>query len=230
MAVSEAVKYKRGDVKACSICGIHFNVKHPQWCDTCSRKCGAVLRNKRTKIVRWVKEMQSRVQQHHAAHTHVCKQCNQRRAKRNQRCERCKQLISDRSVWRLSAMIRDLLKRRERKCPDCNQYAQFWATRCNDCRKIRRAEMSRHNKHVRRAKVRGAKVGERVLLSKLVKRDGMRCHWCGEQTTREVGHKNKATIDHVIALAQGGEHSMANCVVACSQCNIHKGTKRYTLF
>jgi len=127
-------------------------------------------------------------------------------------------------------MVRDLIKRRERKCADCNNFARFWASRCDDCSRIRSAEMNRHSKHVRRAKARGAKVGERVLLSKLIKRDGMRCNWCGDQTVREIGHQKKATIDHVIALAEGGEHSMANCVVACWECNVHKGTKRYTLF
>lgn len=230
MDATKTVKYRRGDAKVCVVCGGTFAVKHPQWCETCSRRCGAVLRNNRTKIVRWVKNMQHRVQQYCASHAYACKQCNQPKARKNQRCEKCKRLISDQSVARIRQTVEELWKRRQRQCVDCKAAARFWGSRCHECSANRKREMKRHERHLRRAFMKGATNGVRVLLSDIIKRDGMACHWCKKQTSRIHTGRTKATIDHVIALADGGEHSMENCVVACSQCNSRKGKRRYTLF
>lgn len=51
------------------------------------------------------------------------------------------------------------------------------------------------------------------------------CHWCGRGLTKYEGGKYRptdATYDHVVPLSKRGEHSLANLVVACGQCNFHR--------
>lgn len=45
-----------------------------------------------------------------------------------------------------------------------------------------------------------------------------RCAYCGKKV-------DKLTIDHVVALSKGGEHSASNVVPACLHCNCAKGAK-----
>jgi 5-methylcytosine-specific restriction endonuclease McrA len=45
-------------------------------------------------------------------------------------------------------------------------------------------------------------------------RDKGQCHWCGGMAT---------TADHVVALAEGGTHDLANLVAACRRCNSSRG-------
>lgn len=61
---------------------------------------------------------------------------------------------------------------------------------------------------------------ERVRRDVLAKRDDWKCGICGDEVTRADW-----TVDHVIPLAKGGEHSYANTQIAHRICNIRKGTK-----
>jgi 5-methylcytosine-specific restriction endonuclease McrA len=45
---------------------------------------------------------------------------------------------------------------------------------------------------------------------------GRRCHWCGAYAT---------TVDHVVPLAIGGSHDLANLVPACQPCNSRRGAR-----
>ena len=49
-----------------------------------------------------------------------------------------------------------------------------------------------------------------------------RCYWCGK--------RRKPTMDHVIPLVKGGEHTAENVVVSCMKCNLRKHVKIITLF
>ena len=53
----------------------------------------------------------------------------------------------------------------------------------------------------------------------LVKRDGLRCYYCGIVVTYD-----KAQVDHVIAKARGGTDAPSNLVIACATCNNLKST------
>ncbi len=46
------------------------------------------------------------------------------------------------------------------------------------------------------------------------------CYWCG---LRVAG--KKAHMDHIIALAKGGSHSIENLCISCSNCNQRKNAK-----
>lgn len=53
--------------------------------------------------------------------------------------------------------------------------------------------------------------------NELLREYNFRCAYCGIQTNM--------TIDHVIPLSKGGEHSIENIVPSCAECNSHKHTK-----
>ena len=87
----------------------------------------------------------------------------------------------------------------------------------SDCRKAMRQK--RRKAMIRRAYV------EPVSLAVLRRRDGDRCRICNEpvDSTAQPPHPSAATIDHVVALARGGEHSYRNTQLAHLRCNLAKG-------
>jgi hypothetical protein len=55
---------------------------------------------------------------------------------------------------------------------------------------------------------------------KVWERDSYKCRYCGKQLTRFT-----ATLDHVIAVANGGDNSFGNLVTACLSCNSKKHSR-----
>lgn len=81
----------------------------------------------------------------------------------------------------------------------------------------------RATRHVRRARQRGAKV-EPITPTRLdrIRSAATNCCWCDVPLTKaEVGkyRPTDATIEHIVPLADGGAHSLANIDVACARCN-----------
>lgn len=66
---------------------------------------------------------------------------------------------------------------------------------------------------------------ERVSLAVLRRRDNDPCRICGEAVDpgRKPPSPLAATMDHVVALARGGEHSYRNTQLAHLRCNAIKG-------
>lgn len=67
--------------------------------------------------------------------------------------------------------------------------------------------------------------GKRKAISKktrfeVFKRDGFRCVYCGATPLAELLH-----VDHVIAVAQGGDSDMDNYCTSCVPCNLGKGAR-----
>ena len=89
------------------------------------------------------------------------------------------------------------------------------------------AETFRRNGHIRRARLCGAGI-DRFSPIEILERDGWKCQICGCDTPKEMrGQKvaNAPTLDHIIPLAKGGEHSRLNTQCACHRCNARKGAK-----
>jgi 5-methylcytosine-specific restriction endonuclease McrA len=72
---------------------------------------------------------------------------------------------------------------------------------------------------VRRARLAGARVKERIEHLVVAERDGWICHLCGDVVTRGTW-----SIDHLIPLSRGGDHSYANVRLAHRLCNVRRGT------
>ena len=86
--------------------------------------------------------------------------------------------------------------------------------------RIRRAE------YKRKARKRDAFV-EVVEWAEVMGRGKWTCHLCNESIPREAKWPDPmfGTVDHVIPLAEGGQHSYANCKPAHLRCNCSKGSK-----
>ena len=84
----------------------------------------------------------------------------------------------------------------------------------------------RNIKHVqtRRARQRAATV-EPFFPSEVYERDGWICQLCDLPIDREAvkPHPLSPSIDHIIPIARGGEHSLRNVQAAHLGCNVRKG-------
>lgn len=76
------------------------------------------------------------------------------------------------------------------------------------------------NDHVRRARLRGGAV-EKVSVLELIKRDGGTCQICG----KEGDGGGKWSIDHIIPISKGGEHTYANTRLAHMKCNAGRSNR-----
>ena len=83
------------------------------------------------------------------------------------------------------------------------------------------------NAHARRAALLAQTV-EDVDPRVVFERDGWRCGICGKRTRREGRWKRDpevASLDHIVPIADGGEHSYANTRCTHLGCNIARGKR-----
>lgn len=78
----------------------------------------------------------------------------------------------------------------------------------------------------RRARKRNARI-EKFTSAEIFERDAYRCHICRKRCKPSVvvPHPLAPTIDHLVPLAKGGDHSRANVATACFHCNSVKGDR-----
>lgn len=68
---------------------------------------------------------------------------------------------------------------------------------------------------------------EDIDVRVLADRDQWRCHICGYKVPRKATHPNpkSASIDHLVPVSEGGEHSYRNTALAHLRCNLAKNVK-----
>jgi 5-methylcytosine-specific restriction endonuclease McrA len=78
----------------------------------------------------------------------------------------------------------------------------------------------------RRAARRGLLTEDFSLLD-IAERDRWRCQICGHSVDKTLKwpHTQCGTMDHIVPIALGGEHSRANCQLAHANCNRSKGAR-----
>lgn len=103
--------------------------------------------------------------------------------------------------------------------------------RCDRCAISVREEQKRKHRRIgksaRRARIRNAPM-DRIDPIEVFERDKWKCHLCGRNTPKKLrGSIEDAApeLDHVIPLALGGAHTLANVACACRACNGRKGAK-----
>lgn len=52
------------------------------------------------------------------------------------------------------------------------------------------------------------------------------CFWCGKECTLFPVRDRQMTIDHVVAVCEGGTHEDDNLVGACKRCNTRRGIEQ----
>lgn len=125
----------------------------------------------------------------------------------------------------------DRIQRRMHKCPVCGTETMNRVYCSEKCRKS--AHDANHDVK-RRIKLRDAMIDSDITLKRLYKRDKGICHICGgrcdygDYEVRDgqfVSGRNYPSIDHVVPLAKGGEHSWGNVMLAHHYCNTIKGDR-----
>jgi len=117
---------------------------------------------------------------------------------------------------------------RERPCKECgNLFAPEYGNKrrglcSNECSQ---KYHQRTAKATRRARQRGLN-REPFNPYTIFNRDKWICQLCHIKTPRKLrgtNHDNAPELDHIMSLAQGGEHSMRNTQCLCRKCNQDKG-------
>lgn len=118
---------------------------------------------------------------------------------------------------------------KERVCHECGCafYSEYGSKRsafCSDECGVRHAR--RDAKHIRRERFKDA-FRDRVYKAQIYKRDGFRCQICGRKVnmTVSVPHPLAPTMDHIVALANGGKHEPKNVRLAHFICNSLRGAR-----
>jgi 5-methylcytosine-specific restriction endonuclease McrA len=116
-----------------------------------------------------------------------------------------------------------------RRCPQCRQPKHFSGTYCSKHCYLTSPEgiaTRKHNEHKRRARFYGAKV-ETVDPLVVALRDKYKCHICRKRVNMNLDCKDKysATMDHLVPISLGGDHSYANIRLAHRICNSRKGNR-----
>lgn len=83
----------------------------------------------------------------------------------------------------------------------------------------------RSNYHARRARLRGGRNGDHVLLGDVLARDGLDCRRCGLPVDLDLPWPDRLSksLDHIVPLSRGGSHELANVQLMHLGCNASKG-------
>jgi endogenous inhibitor of DNA gyrase (YacG/DUF329 family) len=120
------------------------------------------------------------------------------------------------------------------KCPICGQEISqrgYKRKYCSPGCSIKAQEkVYRRNSLTRRAlRVTNGKV-ETINPKEIFERDGWRCQLCGKKLSKKLyktkgtkRHANAPSLDHIIPLSRGGQHTKVNVQCACYLCNCKKG-------
>jgi hypothetical protein len=130
-------------------------------------------------------------------------------------------------------LLRKLKYRRQKKrqakeieCVECGQCFLSAYSRARFCSKScgKRAS-KRHRKYAKRT-TRDPSEGV-ITITMLVKRDGNKCQLCGKRMNMkgDPQHGKAPSIDHIIPISLGGEHTLRNVQLAHRKCNGVKSNK-----
>lgn len=101
---------------------------------------------------------------------------------------------------------------RKRNREKCRQYSREW--------RIKNRAKSQEKVRRRRALIAGVTVNPTGILAfttRVRQRTRIACYYCGKIISGKHAH-----IDHIVALAKGGNHEISNLCVSCPACNLSK--------
>lgn len=225
--------------RGCEICGVPYRPTYAKQ-RTCSRTCGVELRRAAGNLGNGgLSQRGSRRVWPTCKVTYGdCAVCGAAFVKRNGRqkfcgdvCTRGNKRGKDRAYNRT---------RPKRTRPPRKQHVRFIAGCCRRCetqfvaldwgstpdaycskRCQHAAEKARYNRKRRAAKLGAATTTERIDLTDIARRDRYRCGICGCKVDMATQYPDpqSPSLDHVVPLARGGEHTRANTQLAHFLCN-----------
>lgn len=124
---------------------------------------------------------------------------------------------------------------KEKTCLACgsvfhsqSKKAKYCSTKCQrKTMKKRQGHCYDYGNHRKRARAYGVPYEPGISLKRLIERDGLTCAICGgmcnplDKTDKRIG-LTYPTIDHVVAMKNGGGHTWDNVQIAHMICNSHK--------
>jgi hypothetical protein len=142
-------------------------------------------------------------------------------------CKKCR--IKHVTKWYSENRERQSNREKIRRQSNQEKYAKKESLRYAKDRDKRIALATEHS-HIRKARKRNTKIERGISRLSLKKKFGTKCYYCGKEMDFSTGKNRKfnrdmATIEHLIPLAKGGEHTFVNTVLACRHCNISKNAK-----
>lgn len=162
----------------------------------------------------------------------TCLQCGKFAPKRQDRGDFCSGACAQR--WRSTrhdvGAQPDSGDWHEAECVICDKRFMIAVQNCvtcsDECTERMTARRRARSRAMRRVRMSSAYV-EDVDPIAVFEADNYLCHLCGCLTERDkkYPHPRYPTLDHVIPLAAGGTHEMANVRTACFLCNIRKGAR-----
>lgn len=160
------------------------------------------------------------------ADSRVCEMCQRPFTPRGTRgpkprwCRACVALRT-RDAWRKH---QGFIPAEERSCIDCGSNIGRAKRRfCDACS----VGKDRRRKAVRRGVERASAESFRDI--EIFERDGWVCGLCGEDVPREWVSRSPGSpsLDHILPISLGGEHSRANVQLAHLRCNVVKGNRPF---
>lgn len=161
-----------------------------------------------------------------------CDICHDEDVKRRmqEKEEERERIAEEREQARIEREIEQERKRQERihECPVCGSITDRPKYCSKECAKTAQNQL---HEHARRIKIKNNLVDKDITLPSLYKRDGGVCYICGQKCLYDDFTVVNGTticgdwypsIDHVVPLAKGGEHSWKNVKLAHRRCNYLK--------
>jgi 5-methylcytosine-specific restriction endonuclease McrA len=167
------------------------------------------------------------------------------------RCEPCGGWFVGKGTARLSVCSEDCLITYRggsspiyhRDCGECRlQFVaktydrEFCSNTCS-LREQRRQRRAKERAHGNRKKGRARRdaIVERFATREIAERDRWLCHLCGKKVPDRpyTAHDLDPTLDHLIPVSEGGDHTRANVALAHNRCNWERqtgGTVQLMLF
>lgn len=143
------------------------------------------------------------------------------------RCKACR--INHVKNWYQDNRERQSTKEKVRRQANPEKYAEKEAERYIKDRE-KRINLATEHSHRRKARKLKTVVEKGISKKSLKKKHGTKCYYCQKEMDFSVGtgrkfNRDMATIEHLIPLARGGQHTWENTVLACRHCNISKNAK-----
>jgi 5-methylcytosine-specific restriction endonuclease McrA len=176
----------------------------------------------------------------HPDGTRVCTVCEERQPINNfdidknasaGRRSHCKACRSERMrKWYEDNQERQLARHHERIARDPDRIREQDSQRYRRHRE-KRIELATEAVHIRRQRVQQFPQDRGITTASLRELYGDNCMYCGVEMIFVVSKgrkyiRNKATIEHVLPISQGGAHDWDNCRLCCWRCNLRKNKKR----
>lgn len=230
---------KRWRVKwqvSCQNCGSQFRPIDKTKSKYCSHACafeGLRKSRKRAREQREAAQQATALPPHTKVYLHCCKICEKHfygKAKRKSVCsDVCAKALASFKAKQNNKLLKVVTPT---ACKECGSVfrAEYGDKRKLYCSRPCAEKVIRRSKRSKeRARLKAARV-ETVDPFQVFNRDGWRCQICHKPTPRKLRgtiSPNAPELDHIVPLAQGGEHSYGNTQCACRKCNASKSDRVY---